>query len=286
VDGAPAYAELSPVVYGAGQERYSYRGHEIIEHGGSNPGFQTQVARFPHDNLGIVVLSNDDEFGTRIYQILIRHIADRLFGLAPIDWKTRLDQKAAQTMAEGITAALPRPDAPTLPTHSILSLEGSQFMHPTYGMLVPCYFGPNVQRTSHGDCAGVLASPVTQQIVQTPFTQNSTLEDTLAIPTLIIPVKHFFATHIMLRHFDGNIFNGSILWSNWAVREDEGYHREEIDGDVITGFGDRFEVEWVDASESSEEGLAFKGGFWGKGKQAKAPGGTGKDSAEVWFAKV
>lgn len=93
----------------------------------------------------------------------------------------------------------------------------------------------------------------------------------------------------MLRHFNGNIFNGSIIWSNWAVREDEGYHHHlpgGIDGDVIIGFDDRFEVEWVDASESSEEGLAFKGGFWGKGKRAKALEGTGRDGAEVWFTKV
>ncbi len=49
----------SPKVYGAGQWRYSYRGHEIIEHGGTNPGFHTQVARFPNDNLAIISLSND-----------------------------------------------------------------------------------------------------------------------------------------------------------------------------------------------------------------------------------
>lgn len=30
-------------MYGAGQERYTYRGHDLIEHGGSNPGFKTQV---------------------------------------------------------------------------------------------------------------------------------------------------------------------------------------------------------------------------------------------------
>ncbi len=34
-----------------------------------------------------------------------------------------------------------------------------------------------------------------------------------------------------------------------------------------------------------EEGLAFKGGFWGKeGPDSQSPSGEGKDSAEVWFA--
>ncbi|KAG6848191.1 hypothetical protein H0H93_002541 [Arthromyces matolae] len=49
-EGKAPYPELSPKVYGPGQWRYTYRGHEIIEHGGNNPGFKTQVARLP--NLG------------------------------------------------------------------------------------------------------------------------------------------------------------------------------------------------------------------------------------------
>ena len=43
-------------------------------------------------------------------------------------------------------------------------------------------------------------------------------------------------------------------------------------------------MEWV---HGEEEGLAFKGGFWGKeGFDSRSPGGTGKDSAEMWFEKV
>ena len=42
-----------------------------------------------------------------------------------------------------------------------------------------------------------------------------------------------------------------------------------------------YEVEWV---HGEEEGLAFKDGFWGKeGLDSRSPGGTGKDSTEVWF---
>ncbi|KAJ3758951.1 beta-lactamase/transpeptidase-like protein [Lentinula raphanica] len=252
IDGAPSYPELGILVYGAGQERYTYRGHDLIEHGGSNPGFKTQVTRFPDDNLGIIVLSNDEEFGPEIYEIVIRRIADHVFGLNPIDWKTRYQDSAyfnPKSVAEKVAAALPRPKIPQPPTHPISSLQGSSFMHPAYG--------------------------------------NSTLEDTLSIPTLMIPYSGFFSTHIMLRHFSGNLFNGSILWSNRATREKEGYHNGgRDDGDVITGFDDRFEVEWVPQSEMYEEGLAFKGGFWGKGKKAKSPIGTGKESAEVWFSKL
>ena len=45
-----------------------------------------------------------------------------------------------------------------------------------------------------------------------------------------------------------------------------------------------YEVEWV---HGEEEGLTFKDGFGGKeGLDSRLPGGTGKDSAEVWFKKV
>ncbi|KAJ3885239.1 beta-lactamase/transpeptidase-like protein [Lentinula edodes] len=249
IDGTPSYPELSASIYGAGQERYTYRGHDLIEHGGSNPGFNTQVTRFPNDNLGIVVLSNDEDFGTEIHQIVIRRIADEILGLDPLDWTIRLQAQREKFNAEIVKMALPRPEAPSLPTAPIASME---------------------------------------EIIKSPLTYNSTLEDTLAIPTLIIPYNGFFVTHIMLRHFCGNLFNGSIIWSNWVVREKEGYHQnhENVGKDIIIGFDNRFEVEWVHETKSAKGGLAFKGGFWGKGKKAKAPTGTGKESAEVWFGKV
>ncbi|KAF7362886.1 F-box domain-containing protein [Mycena venus] len=52
--GKASYPELSPIVYAAGQHRFSYRGHEILEHGGHNPGFKSQISRFPNDNLGVL----------------------------------------------------------------------------------------------------------------------------------------------------------------------------------------------------------------------------------------
>ena len=57
----------------------------------------------------------------------------------------------------------------------------------------------------------------------------------------------------------------------------------------MIGFNEHFEVEWVNGRDEGdverEEGLAFKGGFWGKeGPDSQSPAGEGKDSAEVWFA--
>jgi len=67
------------------------------------------------------------------------------------------------------------------------------------------------------------------------------------------------------------------------VREKEGHKRNERGDDMVIGFDENFEVEWV---HGDDEGLAFKGGFWGKeGPDSRSPGGSGKESAEVWFGR-
>ncbi|KAJ7928660.1 hypothetical protein B0H13DRAFT_1476875, partial [Mycena leptocephala] len=72
----------SPVVYGCGQHRFSYRGYDVVEQGGCNPGFKTEVVRFPNDNLGVVVLSNDEN-GSHLLAPMKWRIVDHIFGLGP-----------------------------------------------------------------------------------------------------------------------------------------------------------------------------------------------------------
>ena len=75
-------------MYGAGQYRYSYRGHDIIEHGEHSPGYETQVTRFPNDNLGIIILSNDEN-GYYLLESVILRIADEILELKQLDWNDR-----------------------------------------------------------------------------------------------------------------------------------------------------------------------------------------------------
>ena len=75
-------------MYGAGQWRYLYQGHDIIGHGGSNPGYRTQVTRFPNDNVGIITLSNDENGGSLLEAVKFR-IADKILGLNQLDWNDR-----------------------------------------------------------------------------------------------------------------------------------------------------------------------------------------------------
>ncbi|KAJ6575598.1 beta-lactamase/transpeptidase-like protein [Mycena vulgaris] len=265
--GKARYPELSPVVYGCGQDRSSYRGHELIEHGGSNPGFKTQVTRFPNDNLAIVVLSND-ESGNHIMESVKWRIVDHAFGLEPIDWA----QRYAEERAEGIRknqAVTPRPSPPVLPSVPFGVMEGT-FSHGAYGAISPCF----VQSKTAG------LSAACTQIITTPVVQRILGASALDIPTFIVPFTRTFSTHVRLAHFSGNTFNASLIWSNGAARAKEGY---PADGDVVVGFDERYEVEWV---SGEEEGWAFKGDFWGKEGDVRPLEGEGKDAAEVWFGRV
>jgi hypothetical protein len=284
--GKPDYPELSPQVYGAGQWRYSYQGHDFIEHGGSNLGYKTQVARFPDDNLGIITLSNDN-IGEYIIESIKFRIADEILGLKELPWNERYEEKWNKHVkkAQQLT---PRPAPPLrkAPSAPFTSLAKKVFSHPTYGMLEPCLVSSTLNLTTpyeshaHAHCRSLLTSYPVQRILSA---------SDLSIPTYIIPWKRTFATHLRLAHFDENLFNVTVIWSNAEVREKEGYGsgENEAKGDVLFGLDSHFEVEWVHATDGKEEeeGLAFKDGFWGmEGLDSRTPGGAGKNSAEVWFA--
>lgn len=49
----------------------------------------TQITRFPFDNFGVAVFSNDDIHGTDLVKIIKHRIIDEFFGLDPIDWNQR-----------------------------------------------------------------------------------------------------------------------------------------------------------------------------------------------------
>ncbi|KAF9005373.1 beta-lactamase/transpeptidase-like protein [Hymenopellis radicata] len=266
--GKASYPELSPKVYGCGQWRYTYQGHEIVEHGGHNPGFLTQISRFPNDNLGLVLLSNDeDAYG--LYDAVKWRIVEDVLQLPHIDWDSRFRKENADSVTEAKRKAVSRPQTPQPPSSPFTDMQGT-FSHPTYGSFSPCYVAhPSTRR-----CQSLLAHPVSQRLL-------SDINDN--VPTLLVPFKRTFTTHILLRHFDGNFFNASMIWSNYDVRKAEGHAGAE--GHLLVGMDERFEVEWVE--DSVGLGWAFKGNFWGKqGDDAQSPGGVGRSSAEVWFDLV
>lgn len=81
--------------YGYGWMLSSYRGHYRVEHGGNIDGFSANIAFFPSDKIGIVVLSNQD--GSAVPNLVRNTIADRLLGGKTTNWAKRFIENKAKT---------------------------------------------------------------------------------------------------------------------------------------------------------------------------------------------
>ena len=76
--------------YGYGWFLKSYKGHYRASHGGSIEGFTAEIALFPTDDLGIVILTNQNQSG--LPQTLRNMISDILLEAPETeDWMARLE---------------------------------------------------------------------------------------------------------------------------------------------------------------------------------------------------
>ncbi|MES2418132.1 MAG: serine hydrolase [Bacteroidota bacterium] len=117
--------------YGLGWMISSYRGHYMVEHGGNINGFSANVAFFPSDRLGIVVLTNQN--GSKVPDVVRNSIADRIFKLKTIDWNGNAKEaaKAASLVKKESKKAI---ILNTIPSHPLKDYVGS-FENPAYGII-------------------------------------------------------------------------------------------------------------------------------------------------------
>ncbi len=126
---------ISPQSYGLGWFIDTYRGHYRVHHGGNIDGFSALVSLFPHDGIGIVVLTNKN--GTPLPEMTVRHLADRLFELKSRDWYAEaIGQRRAalQQARESAQRARAERVANTKPAHALADYAG-EYEHAGYGTL-------------------------------------------------------------------------------------------------------------------------------------------------------
>jgi len=127
--------EIASAGYGLGWMVDDYRGHRRVHHGGGIDGFTAQTVLFPEDGLGLCVLSNMN--GTSLPELVSRHGADRILGLAPIDWSGEELVKKKKGK-EATNAAKAKKDtvrrSGTAPTHKLVEYAG-EYEHPGYGVI-------------------------------------------------------------------------------------------------------------------------------------------------------
>lgn len=83
-ESSSEHPKISFCAYALGWNVDFYRGHRRLHHGGTIDGFHSKIAIFPDDKIGIVVLSNKTR--TRLPEVFVQYVADRLLELDPIDW--------------------------------------------------------------------------------------------------------------------------------------------------------------------------------------------------------
>ncbi|KXH84317.1 serine hydrolase [Chryseobacterium kwangjuense] len=111
----------------------SYKGHYRLEHGGNIDGFSANVALFPTDNLGIVVLTNQN---ASILPTMARNIvSDLVLKTNETDWIAYMKEKltgAKKKLSETKKKELEGSVNGTKPSHPLQDFAGD-YNHPGYG---------------------------------------------------------------------------------------------------------------------------------------------------------
>jgi len=134
--GSAVWPGMNLVTYGLGLAVASYRGHEVVIHGGGIDGFISQMSWIPKEKLGVVVLTNLSPNPTPT--MVVESIYDRLLGLEPIDWAAVQRGKDAEEKAQAAKAAetfRATQKQGTRPGHDLADYAGT-YDHPGYGRIV------------------------------------------------------------------------------------------------------------------------------------------------------
>lgn len=142
--------ELGDLAYGMGFFVTSYRGHKFVHHGGNIDGFSALVAFLPQDNIGLVILTNQN--GSPLPAVVAYNVWDRLLGFDQVDWTARVKQQRALTKASEQDAkqkgyTIQRTG--THPSHELSEYTG-EYEHPGYGIVRIEYANPGLKIDYHG----------------------------------------------------------------------------------------------------------------------------------------
>ncbi|KAJ9118537.1 hypothetical protein QFC22_003756 [Naganishia vaughanmartiniae] len=258
---------LSPRTYGMGQFMYSYRGVNVIDHGGADPGMMSQVMRMPTEGLGVAVMVNDDAFGTMFTDAVRWRIVDHLLGLKPVDWRTRLQRAHSTALQGGLPPA--RPDDAALPDIPLSRIPGS-YVDEAYGTIVLCAVPGTMPEK---DAEAYSSEECKETLAGNPFSSRHHLKRTKpSVPTYIAKYEKFWANYLEFSHRNGSTF--TVTMSAY-------YPETNLTMPALPDFP-TFDAVFA------EDGMAVFGNMWGAGAgvPSRAPQeGRLKESAEVWFEK-
>lgn len=119
--------------YGYGWFIHSYKGHYMVEHGGNIDGFSANVALYPTDNIGIVVLANQN--GSAVPRLIRNIAADYILKVDKTEWAKK-HKEDLEKMLEAQEEAKEDTETSnvkgTKPSHIKLDYTGA-YEHKGYG---------------------------------------------------------------------------------------------------------------------------------------------------------
>ncbi|KAJ7058190.1 beta-lactamase/transpeptidase-like protein [Mycena amicta] len=264
------FPELSPSTYGGARYRSSYRGHDLIEHGGDVQGWHSMITWFPNCNAGMIILSNDDLYFTR--EVIRYRILDALFDLDPVDWNTRYQQIAVGTAAARASfVSTPRPVNATPPTvpGAFAGLVGT-YSNPGYTSFELCLVIPAPDSQSDS-CKSLTTT------LKTTFAE---FVSDLQVPTLAFTWDRLAAQYVTLSHYNGNVFN----LTGWTGMPTNPRDASSPLWAYDAGLSGTIALTGTDTNGTV--GFGFLGGVWGAGSGVPDPvGQTPEEITEVWFSK-
>ena len=144
-----SYPKLFDWTYGCGWFVTSYRGHRQIQHSGHIDGFNALVSFLPQDRIGLVLLSNRDNFFA--HEVFNFTLCDRLLGLEAVPWQARFQHQVAllKGLAERGNQAQGADRGPGAPASHPLSDYTGVFEHPGFGTFTMVQEGEHVQGRHH-----------------------------------------------------------------------------------------------------------------------------------------
>jgi CubicO group peptidase (beta-lactamase class C family) len=142
--------EVGDLSYGMGFFVTSYRGHKFVHHGGNIDGFSALVAFLPEDNVGLVILTNQNT--SSLPAVVAYNIWDRLLGMDQVDWTARTKQQRALTRAseqEAKQKGYTTQRTGTHPSHDLGEYAG-EYEHSGYGIIKIEYANGSLKLDYHG----------------------------------------------------------------------------------------------------------------------------------------
>lgn len=128
------FTEVINPVYGMGRESISYRGHQIVYHGGDLRGIHSQISYLPQENIGVIVFVIGDH--SMRYNPITFNIYEHLLGMTITPWSERGLTNRVATKKQGKEArakAAAGQIKGTNPSHPLADYLGT-FENTMYGI--------------------------------------------------------------------------------------------------------------------------------------------------------